>query len=151
MGFIPLWSGVSAANGKPSGATAGMPLAKGADGSKTGYGFTIDADEALLLLWNTDVDSETKEVTGRLWIYFSKIGHGENAMTVNSWFPIGTGADATKGTINAGSAMGETDTDIVRHAEVISNIEYGERVYLEYVSGTGTYSACLISSKKRPA
>lgn len=149
MGFLPLATGISATNGKPTGATAGVAVRPHADGSKTGYGLHDAAESALLLLWSTDVDAEVKTATVRLWGYIGKIGHGENALTINDWFPIGTGVDSTKGTINGVAAAGETDTDEVRHCEIVTNLAYFERLYAEFTAVTGTFSIALLGSRRR--
>lgn len=85
--------------------------------------------EAALLVYST-AGSGTMTCTCRLWGY-----HPGPA----AWFPLGTGTDGAKGIINAGSATGETGSDVVRHCEVLSLAGIaGSRLYLEITAIGGT-------------
>jgi hypothetical protein len=75
--------------------------------------------------------------------------------TVSSgvWKPLGTGADATKGTINGGAAIGETAgiSDVVRHSEIVSGLFNFDRVYAEIVAIGGTATAITVDVLIGPA
>ena len=68
--------------------------------------------------------SATMTTTVKLWGYTIASG---------VWVPLGTGADLTKGTINAGAAIGETAgiADVIRHSEIVSGLFNFDRVYAE--------------------
>ncbi len=90
--------------------------------------------EVSLLLYST-AGSDTMTCTCRLW-GMRRIG------SAIMWFPIGTGTDALKGTINATVATGETGTDMIRHCEIVSLIGLaGSRIYLQVVAIGGTATA----------
>lgn len=74
----------------------------------------------------------TMDVTIRLWCYTSALG---------MWIPIGVGADATKGTINNLTAMGETSANLIAHGETVSGLSAYERAYAEVVAISGTSTA----------
>lgn len=54
--------------------------------------------------------------------------------------PLGVGADATKGMLNNGAALGETSANAIYHREVISGLAAadGIQVQLGVISGTDT-------------
>ncbi len=78
----------------------------------------------------------------RLWLWYPEAGNqGE-------WFPAGIGADATKGTVNGGNAIGETVPNGIRHAEPVTDITHATRAYLQLTAGAGTgrwYSAWVVA------
>lgn len=114
--LITLLDGVIAANGSPTGlgATVGVALP------------TVDkftADRGLLLIKAAVTASTVGSLTARLWLY-----HEASA----AWYPAGIDASpANKGLINGGSAIGETGTDVIRHAEEVYGLTRIRRVYLE--------------------
>jgi len=58
------------------------------------------------------------------------------------WAPLGTNATAaSKGLINVASAIGETGTDSIAHAEIITGLQGCSRVYLEITAIGGTATA----------
>lgn len=147
--FLRLLTNVSATNGKPTGATAGVAVRPGSNGLLPGEGFHDDCEDAVLLVWDR-AGSGVMTGTFRLWGFVASIVIGTVTITINRWFPIGTGADASKGTINAGAALGETDTDDVGHAEPVVNLRMFSRLYLEVVAigGTATaFDAVLVSKE----
>ena len=123
---IVLLASVTATNSPPSGASAGLAIT---DISNL-YNFM--PSEAGLLLYST-AGSGTMTCTARLWGY-----HPGPA----AWFPLGTGADATKGTINAASTLDETAADKLRHLEPLALLGIaGSRLYLEITAIGGTSTA----------
>ena len=124
---IELLASATAANSPPSGSSAGLAV------SDIVALFNYAPDDVTLLLFST-AGSATMTVTARLWGYHP-IGAGY-------WCPLGTGADADKGKINAGAAIGETGADTIRHSEVISLVGIaGTRIYLEITNIGGTSTA----------
>lgn len=67
----------------------------------------------------------------RVWLY--------NATTGKS-YPYGVGADADKGKINGGAALGVTDTDKLRHFEILPDLGFADGIQVELgvTTGTGT-------------
>jgi len=123
---IVLLASVTATNSPPSGAAAGLAIT---DISNL-YNFM--PSEAGLLLYST-AGSGTMTCTARLWGYHPGPG---------MWFPLGAGADSTKGVINATAAIGESGTDVLRHCETVSLIGIvGSRLYLEITAIGGTSTA----------
>ncbi len=55
-------------------------------------------------------------------------------------YPLGIGADADKGKLNNGAALGVTGTDVLRHAETIPIAIRGDGIQAEIgvTAGTGT-------------
>ena len=123
---IVLLASVTATNSPPSGASAGLAI------SDISNLFNFMPSEAGLLLYST-AGSGTMTCTARLWGYHP-IGEG-------MWFPMGAGADATKGVINATVAMGETAADKIRHMETVALPGFVSRLYLEVTAIGGTSTA----------
>jgi hypothetical protein len=72
-------------------------------------------------------------VTCKLWVYTSAI---------DDWMPAGTHATASsKGVINDGNAIGETQANRLQHCEILSNLRHFERAYLEVTAIGGTSTA----------
>lgn len=128
----------TAANGVPSGATAGLSLAD----VYALFGFM--PSEVGLLVYST-AGSGTMSCTLRIWAY-----HPGPA----DWFPLGVGTDANKGVINAQTSIGESDTDQIRHQETLSLPGVaGERLYFEItaIAGTGTsVEVALVARRAYP-
>lgn len=119
MAQVTLLTAATATNSAPSGATAGVAMPH-------------LTDRALLFAYGTCTAGQTYSVTLKLW--------GYNA-TLATWFPLGTHATAaTKGVLNAGNALGETQSDSMQHCEEITSLRKIHRVYAEVtaISGTGT-------------
>jgi hypothetical protein len=123
---IVLLASTIAANSPPSGAAAGLAM------SDVAALFGFMPSEAGLLLYST-AGSGTMTCTARLWGY-----HPGPA----AWFPLGAGAASTKGVINATAAIGESGTDVIRHAETVALPGLaGSRLYLEITAIEGTSTA----------
>ncbi len=118
MSQITLLTAATATTTAPSAATDGVALPH-------------TTDLATLFLYSS-AGSGTMDVTCRLWGYNTALA---------KWFPLGTGADATKGTVNAGSAMGETGTNAIAHCEVVNSLHRINRVALQVVTINGTSTA----------
>jgi hypothetical protein len=119
---VQLLNAATAANGAPSGASAGLEL------NSIKY-----ANDGAIVLKST-AGSGDMIVTCRLWVY----------STVSAtWHPAGSpgSSDATIGTINAESAMGETGTDAISHAEGVTGLRHFDRIYLEITAIEGTSTA----------
>lgn len=131
---VCLLAAVAATNGQPALATDGVPMYKTPDEKLTGpdKGIAVPGkqpSEASIMV--KAVGTGTVSMTLRLWGYLAALGE---------WVPVGTGADTTKGTLNAGTAIGETKADKALHSEPILYLGHFDRLYLEVVaiSGTGT-------------
>lgn len=125
---LQLLNAATATNSPPSGASAGVALYQ-KDGSATGISSEID--EALFLLKST-AGSDTMTVTVRLW--------GYSAVSA-AWHPLGTGTASGKGVLNGGSAIAETGTDEISHAEAVSGLRHLDRLYAEITAIGGTSTA----------
>lgn len=127
---VVLLSGATATNSPPSGASAGLAI------SDISNLFNFMPNEIGLLVYST-AGSGTMTATIRLWSYHD---------VASDWFPLGTGADGTKGTINAGTATGETGTDEIRHQEILSlGGLVGSRLYAEVTAIGGTSTAVSVA------
>lgn len=123
---IELLSTTSATNGTPSGASAGLALS-------TIVSYFGGVPDPMTLLLESTAGSGTMTVTARLWGYTPLDG--------GTWVPLGTGGDTTKGTINAGNAIGETTADRLLHAEPFQLTGSFQRYYLEVTAIGGTSTA----------
>jgi hypothetical protein len=103
-----------------------------ADGFALDRGSDLRRADAALLLVKSTAGSDAMSVTIRLWGY-SEYGA--------AWFPLGAGADASKGVINLESAMGETGTDSIRHSEIVSGLSVFDRLYAQVTAIGGTATA----------
>jgi hypothetical protein len=123
---IVILAPVTATNSPPSGASAGIAT------TEISNLFNFMPSDAALLLYST-AGSGTMTATARLWGY-----HPSAA----DWFPIGTGAAATKGQINAVSTLDETGADKIRHCELLALAGLiGSRLYIEITAIGGTSTA----------
>ena len=122
---IQLLTAATATNSAPTLSSDGFAL------STTAAGVEIRGDRGLILVKST-AGSGTMTVTIRLWGY---------SVSSASWSPLGFGADATKGIINGGVALGETGTDLIQHAEIANGLENLDRIYAEITAIGGTATA----------
>lgn len=120
---ITLLSAATAANSPPASATAGVALT---------YSPTPGVAPAeVALVVRSTAGSGVMSVTGRLWVLGA----------AGVWLPYGAGADGTKGTVNLQSAIGETGTNEIRHAELIAGLLAFRRAYFEVTAIAGTSTA----------
>lgn len=118
---------VTATNGAPSTST---------DGVSTNLikSFVGHAPQTIgIKLWST-AGSGTMTVTVKLWGYAN-----------GKWVPVGTGADTTKGEINAVAAIGETSADSIVHSETMNYPLFFSRLYAEVAAIGGTATAISLS------
>ncbi len=125
-----LWrilEGATATNAAPSGSSAGVaiPTALGPLPSST------------IVLVRSTAGSATMTVTIKLWGYSS---------AASQWFPLGIGADALKGVLNGGAAIGETGTDVIQHTEIVAGLFSFDRIYAEVVAIGGTSTAINVEA-----
>lgn len=139
MQSILLLDAVTATNGKPSAATDGKAVRRTSK-DNADEGFTDFVERMVALLWSS-AGSGTMDVTVRLWGYKRRYVKRGEQVAIGKWFPLGVGADATKGTINAGAAAGEVNTDAIAHTEIVENLMMFDRVYAEVVAISGTATA----------
>lgn len=115
-------------NSAPSGDTAGIDLSGI-------YGPFTEIERAALLVYNT-AGTGTVTATIRLW--------GYNTLAAQ-WFPLGVGADLTKGTINGGVALGESGVaDMINHSEPVYLVGLWDRAYAEVTAIGGTSTAVTV-------
>jgi hypothetical protein len=81
------------------------------------------------LFVNSTAGSGAMSVTARLWGYHPGVG---------DWMPLGIGTDDGKGVINAGSAIGESLNNKIRHTEPLDFPTHFTRVYLQLTAIAGT-------------
>ena len=127
--YLTLLASATATNSPPTLASDGVSLATSA----------IRGDRGLCLVQST-AGSGTMTVTIRLWGY---------SAVPAAWAPLGYGADATKGVINDGAALGETGTNLIQHAELIDGLENFDRLYAEItaIGGTSTAISCYLAAR----
>jgi hypothetical protein len=139
---ICIFTGLAATNGQPSGATAGVPcyMSHANRSADTGACYNTNAArEATLVVKGTGTGTVTG--TFRLWGYMT---------AATEWFPLGTGADSTKGIINGGAAIGEVKSDKVLHAEPVLMAGHFDRLYLECTAIGGSspsFEAWLVTPR----
>jgi len=146
---VQILNGVTAANGQPSGATAGMPLNKSMRDMQFINpqldGFFDNVDEADLVLKTAGGTSSNISYI-RAWGYveLSKGAAGATSAPrgteAGDWFPLGTGTGANKGKLNGGAALDESKTGIILHIEKVRGLRECSRFQLEIGVVTGTPS-----------
>lgn len=139
MQSLLLLDGVTAVNGKPSTAAHGKALRRTSK-DNADEGFSDFVDRMAALVWSS-AGSGAMDVEIRMWVYLRSYTKRGEKVAVGKWFPIGVGADSSKGTINMEGVIGETDTDSITHCEVIDNLMMYDRVYAEVVAINGTATA----------
>lgn len=129
---IHVLAGQLTANLPPSGGSAGVDLSKIRDQVSPGHGDIVIEGTS---------SGGTGSITVRAWLYFAAVG---------GWAPAGVGADGTKGYINNGSPIGETQSAILQHAEPTLWIGDASRLYLEVISPAhlATLDAWLIVPRR---
>ncbi len=120
-------------NSAPSGASAGEAIPSANIWPLPG--------DAVVLVYST-AGSATMTATIKLWGYVTAAA---------TWVPLGVGADTTKGTLNAGAAIGETSSDVLRHSEIVSGLFGFDRIYAEVVAIGGTSTAVTVDVLIGPA
>lgn len=121
--LLRLLEGATATNSPPSGASAGIALST-VDGS---LGAAYEADSATVEVVST-AGSGTMTVTVDLWGYCS---------VEAVWFNLGR--------LNAGSAIAETGTDVIRYAEIMDHLFDWDRLYAEVAAIGGTSTAINVN------
>ncbi len=101
-------------------------------GPANGANYATKASREAMLHVHNSAGSGTVAATLRLWGYLAATGQ---------WYPIGAGADATKGTINAGASMGETTSDKLNHCEPFYLMGMFDRLYVQVTAISGTNTA----------
>lgn len=120
---VELLASVVAANGAPSGGSAGLEI-----NALNLFG-RIPQQVAVKL--KSTAGSGTMTVTGRLWGYDGL-----------DWNPLGNGSDGTtKGVINSGNAITEVSADKLAHLEPVSLPAFVTRLYFEVTAIGGTSTA----------
>jgi hypothetical protein len=120
-----LLASAAATNSPPSGSSAGLALS-------TIVGRLGALPSQMTLIVRSTAGSGTMTATLKLWGY---------SPVAADWFPLGTGTDALKGTINVAAAIGETSADKIRHSELIYTPCHFTRVYMEITAIGGTSTA----------
>lgn len=120
-------------NSAPSGSSAGLANPKD--------NIWPLPQKAVVAVYST-AGSATMTATIKLWGYLTDAAQ---------WFPLGIGADALKGVMNGGAAIGETGTDVLRHAEIVEGLFSFDRIYAEVVAIGGTSTAVTVDVRIGPA
>lgn len=118
-----LLEGATATNSPPSGASAGRPVTDLA----TAYFGLIETTSLAVEVVST-AGSGTMTVTVDMWGYDS---------IEAVWFNLGR--------LNAGSAIAETGTDVIRYVELVDNLFDWDRLYAEIVAIGGTNTAVNVN------
>ena len=130
---VCLLTGQTTTNGQPSAATDGVPVYRKVDAGDGDSGASYRSRASLessIFLKGVGTGG-TCTVTARMWGYLAALGQ---------WVPVGStpAGDTTKGTLNAGTAMGETKTDLVLHSEPFLLAGLFDRLYVEITAIGGT-------------
>ena len=137
--FLPLITDGGAANGKPSGAAAGVTWKRQIAGNTT-YGVTKpiglpqDTCWAQCTVTATVTAAAAGTVIIKLWWYYA-VRDKWIPWDVNPYRPLGS-SDANRGKLNNGNAIGEIDTvdDFLRHGELVYLPLEAERFYAEVLT-----------------
>lgn len=89
----------------------------------------IGLDDDCEVLVENAAGTGTVTATVRLWLYYISTGLA---------YPWGIGADADKGKLNNGAAMGAVDTNKLRHRETVPGPGLADGIMAQVVSSTGT-------------
>lgn len=116
--------GATATNSPPSGASAGRPIT---DLPAADFGGKYEAVSVPVEVVST-AGSATMTVTVDIWGYDS---------IEAVWFNLGR--------LNAGSAIAETGTDVIRYVEILDNLFDWDRLYAEIVAIGGTATAINVN------
>ena len=120
-------------NSAPSGSSAGLANPKD--------NIWPLPQKAVVAVYST-AGSATMTATIKLWGYLTDAAQ---------WFPLGIGADALKGVMNGGAAIGETGTNVLQHAEIVEGLFSFDRIYAEVVAIGGTSTAVTVDVRIGPA
>ena len=127
----------------PTAVTEGVALrVSDAHPGRLGEGFHDNIDTWVLSLWN-DAGTGTISLSyARLWVWHPAAAR---------WFPLGNGADTTKGYVNDGTALGESAANQVLHTEVLRGLGAFTRVAVELgtVGGTAVTWCCDLISVRQ--
>jgi hypothetical protein len=133
---IKLLDTATTTNGQPTLVTQGVPGYGTSGGAQKGANFEAKPTrEASIIIKATGT---APSITLRLWGWSAE---------AQDWVPLGPGGDTTKGTLNAGAAIGATrSTTTILHAEPVTLSGHFDRIYLEIVaaSGSPTINAWLV-------
>lgn len=122
----------TATNSPPSGALAGV--------ANPAASVNPLPTEVTVAVYST-AGSGVMTATIKLWGYLAAPG---------VWVPMGVGADTTKGTLNAGAAIGETTADKILHSERVVGLFSYDRVYAEVTAIGGTATAVTVDAIIEP-
>ena len=146
MSKVTLFTGTTTGNSAPALVTDGVAIRRGL--AVANEGFASNVDEGEILVEATITASTVGSIAYvRIWGWFPDAAHA-----TNKWFPLGGGAAADKGKINADAATpyvyAETAADIIRHCERIRGIRECTRMYAEVntPANTATIAVTLSSA-----
>lgn len=106
----------------PSAATSGVAL--------EGWSHQLRQTERMFLAITDRSGTGTLNFSyAKLWGYLVDLG---------KWFPLSTGADADRGKLNDGGAIGEVAADDLRLIEVLCDVGVFDRLAVEIGTVTGT-------------
>lgn len=71
----------------------------------------------------------------------STAGSGTMTVTLRLWIELGALGWVVAATLNAGSAIAETGTDLIDYSEIIDIVDTADRFYLEVMAIAGTATA----------
>jgi hypothetical protein len=111
-------------NGAPTLETQGGYIRRGHDVPYSNGLADVNADAEILVEGATSGSGSIAYI--RIWGWYP------GAIASNKWFPLGIGTDANKGKLNNSNALGETGTNIIRHAEVLGAVRGFTKLYAQY-------------------
>lgn len=127
--YLKLLDAATAVNSPPSGASAGHSLRARQPG---GQGYWRGKNDGVILIKST-AGSDVMTATFRVWCY---------SPLTEAWHALGSNAtEASRGLLNAESAVDEDGDDSLHHAEPITGLGAFTRIYLEIVAIEGTETA----------
>ena len=124
---VCILASATATNSAPAQTTDGVSV----DALRAAFGGTMP--DIVKLIVKSTAGSATMTATLRLWEL--------NGTVATDWAPSGTGADATKGVLNGGAALGETGANVINHCEPVYGLHQASRIYVEITAIGGTSTA----------
>ena len=127
---VEIMASATATSSAPSSATGGIRMHQ----IRSAFGGTVP--EVCKIVVKSTAGSGAMSVTLRLWEQ-----HGAAA---TDWAPSGIGADATKGILNGGAAIGETGTDVINHVEPVAYLGMCDAIDVQVTAIAGASTAITV-------
>ena len=128
---LTVLSGATSTNSAPSGGSAGVEV----QALDIGNGNIPDQVSCIV---KSTAGSGTMSCSIKLYGYIADAA-------IADWFPLGVHqTDSSRGLLNEGNSIGESESNKIRFAEAVSYIGHFDRVYAEVTAIAGTSTAVSV-------